>query len=283
MTYSKTFFVVVLVLCGSVFSVRAQSLPSHPYEGATHTYVVDGLTSGVEYSFFMASKADGYGILDDGSTFEFDFLGELSGVVAPGQNKASLPVKWQIGASQHLFYLGISITNPGGCSVSRYLRITPQINAFDLLSENIPVDNTQSCPAVADADGFNALASEYSAGTTTLQFKVRREGGNKGWSFEPAVKIDPSWNLDVAIVSVTGATSGTLTADASNMYTVASSDDEVIVALQVRNYEGTEQVVTLEIRNQKEEQTLLNDSDPTNDRVQHRITVMPVISDLEEI
>nr|MBP7509676.1 hypothetical protein [Prolixibacteraceae bacterium] len=95
--------------------------------------------------------------------------------------------------------------------------------------------------------------------------------------------IDPSWNLDVAILSVTDVNAGQLVADASNLYTVPSSDDEVIVTLQVRNYEGTEQIVSLEVRNQKEEQTLLNDSDNTNDKVQHRITVMPVISDLEEI
>lgn len=283
MTHSKTIFVVVLVLWACAFTAKAQSLPAQPYEGATHTYVVNGLSSGVEYSFFMTSQVDGEGILDDGSTFEFDFIGETSGVVANGQSTASMPVKWNSGAAQHLFYLGITLTNPGGCSVSRYLRITPQLNAFDLLSENIPVDNTQSCPAVADADGFNALASDYDAGTTTLRFKVRREGGNKGWSFEPVVSIDPSWNLDVAILSVTGANAGQLVADASNLYTVPSSDDEVIVALQVRNYEGTEQIVSLEVRNQKEEQTLLNDSDNTNDKVQHRITVMPVISDLEEI
>jgi len=283
MTHSKTIFVVVLVLWAYGFSAKAQSLPAQPYEGATHTYVVNGLSPGVEYSFFMASQAEGEGILDDGSTYEFDFLGETYGTVAEGHNAAALPVKWNSGAAQHLFYLGITISNPGGCSVRRYLRITPQLNAFDLLSENIPVDNTQSCPAVADTDGFNALASEYSAGTTTLKFKVRREGGNRGWSFEPVVTIDPSWNLDVAIVSVTGANAGDLVANASNLYTVPSSDDEVIVTLLVKNYEGTEQIVSLEIRNQKEEQTLLKDSDNTNDRVQHRITVMPVISDLEEI
>lgn len=285
MTHIKTFFVLGLVLVLWVFAIKAkaQSLPAQPYEGATHTYMVNGLTPGVEYAFFMSSQPDGSGVLDDGSTFEFDFLGEPSGTVAPGQNAASLPVIWHNGASQHQYYLGIRLANPGGCSVSRYLRILPQINAFDLLSENIPTDNTVSCPAIANADGFNPLDTEYSAGSTTLQFKVRREGGNRGWSFEPSVTIKPEWNLDVAIVSVTGTNAGTLVADASNVYTVPASDDEVIVTLNVKNYEGTEQVVTLEVRNQKEEQTLLNDSNKSNDIVQHRITVMPVISDLEEI
>jgi len=285
MTHIKTFFVLGLVLVLWVFALtaKAQSLPAQPYEGATHTYMVNGLTPGVEYAFFMSSQPDGGGMLDDGSTFEFDFLGEPSGTVPQGQSTASVPVIWQNGASQHEYFLGITITNPGGCSTNRFLRILPQINAFDLLSENIPVDNTISCPAIANADGFNPLDTEYSAGSTTLQFKVRREGGNRGWSFEPFVTIKPEWNLDVAIVSVTGTNAGTLVADASNMYTVPASDDEVIVTLNVKNYEGTEQVVTLEVRNQKEEQTQLNDSNKSNDIVQHRITVMPVISDLEEI
>lgn len=285
MTHIKTFFVLGLVLVLWVFALtaKAQSLPAQPYEGATHTYMVNGLTPGVEYAFFMASQTDGSGILDDGSTYEFDFLGSPSGTVPQGQSTASVPVMWQNGASQHEYFLGITITNPGGCSTNRFLRILPQINAFDLLSENIPVDNTVSCPAIANADGFNPLDTEYSAGSTTLQFKVRREGGNRGWSFEPLVTIKPEWNLDVAIVSVTGTNAGTLVADASNMYTVPASDDEVIVTLNVKNYEGTEQVVTLEVRNQKEEQTQLNDSNKSNDIVQHRITVMPVISDLEEI
>jgi len=283
MTQIKTVIVLVLALCAFALKAEAQSSPTQPYEGAIHTYVVNGLTPGVEYAFFMASQPGGGGILDDGSTFEFDFLGVTTGTIAPGESTASMPVIWQIGASQHLYYLGITLSNPGGCSISRYLRVLPQQNAFDLLSENIPVDNTMSCPAIAATDGFNALASDYSAGNTTLQFKVRREGGNRGWSFEPVVSIKPEWNLDVAIVSVVAAKAGSIIADASNLYTVPASDNEVIVTLSVRNYEGTEQVVTLDVQNQKEEQTLLKDSDPSNDRVQHRITVMPIISDLEEI
>lgn len=121
-------------------------------------------------------------------------------------------------------------------------------------------------------------------GSTTLQFKVRREGGNRNWSFELACSYNKSteWNLDVAIVSVVGANAGTITADALSQYKVPAADNEVIVTLNVKNYEGTEQVVTLEVRNQKGANTV-NDSNKSNDIVQHRITVMPVISDLEEI
>jgi hypothetical protein len=274
---------LITALCALAVKAGAQSSPALPYEGAVHTYVVNGLAPGTQYAFYMASSPDGSGILDDGSVVEFDFLGETTGTVSPGESTAALSVLWNEGAAAHLFYLGIDVTHPDGCSVSRYLRITPQVNRFDLLSENIPVDNTESCPAIDATDGFNPLATEYSAGTTTLQFKVRREGSNRGWSFEPVISIDPSWNLDVAVVSVVAPVTGTLIADASNIYNVPATDREVIVNVAVRNYEGTEQVVTLTIRNQEEEHTRLNDSNAENDRVEHRIMVMPVIMELEEI
>lgn len=283
MTHLKALYVLVILLCVISFEGMAQSSPAHPYEGATHTYVVNGLTPGTDYFFYVSANEDGSGVLDDGSTFEFDFLSNAYGNVETGQNTASLPVAWNNGAAEHAYYLWIELTNPGGCSTKRGLKILPQANMFDLLSENLPVDHTESCPAISEADGFNPLASDYEAGTTTLKFKVRREGGNRGWMFEPIVKIDPSWNLDISVLSVVSATVGELEANASNVYTVPATDDEVIVNVAVRNYEGTEQVVTLEVVNQQEEQTNLNDSNPLNDKIEHRLLVMPVVSDLEEI
>jgi len=283
MTQFQAIIVLLTATCAFVVAAKAQSLPTSPYEGAIHTYTVNGLTPGNGYSFFMASQADGTGLLEDGSTFEFDFLGKTSGTIALGESSASVSVQWNNGAAQHLYYLAFTVSNPEGCSVSRYLIVTPQPNAFDLLSENIPVDNTESCPATTEADGFNAHAGEYSAGNTTLQFKIRREGGNRDWSFEPTLGIDPSWNLEASIVSITDGATTMLVPDNSGRYTVPSQYSEVMVTVMVKNYAGTEQVVTLGIQNQREEKTMLADSNPSNDQVQHRITVLPVISDLEEL
>lgn len=283
MTHIKEILLIALGFGAFSANVKAQSTPMNPYEGATHTYVVNGLTPGTEYMFYVSSNEDGSAVLDDGSAFEFDFLSTSQGIVPADQNTVSLPIIWNNGASQHMYYLWISLSNPGGCSVKRGLKIVPQPNMFDLLSENIPFDKTESCPAISDADGFVAMSDHYNAGTTTLQFKVRREGGNRGWSFEPFVTINPEWNLDVAIVSVTAANAGVLTANASNTFTVPATENEVIVSVAVRNYEGTEQIVTLEVRNQREEQTSLGDVNRENDKVTHRITVMPIISDLEEL
>lgn len=283
MTHFRKIFVFALVLCALPFVGKAQSSPSNPYEGAVHTYVVGGLTPGVEYQFYVSANEDGSGVLDDGSTFEFDFLDTPYGTLAPNESTASLPLVWNNGSAQHIYYLWIALTNSEGCSTSRGLKVVPQTNMFDLLSENIPVGHTVSCPVIDEASGFNPLATEYNLGTTTLQFKVRREGGNRGWSFEPLVTVDPSWNLDVAIVSVIDGNAGELFADATNSYFVPAAHSEVIVTVVVNNLEGVEQIVKLEVINQIEEKTRLRDSNPSNDYVQHRITVMPIISDLEGI
>ncbi|MBN1768952.1 MAG: hypothetical protein JXR50_02120 [Prolixibacteraceae bacterium] len=283
MTLLKKKIVFIGMFCALAIGAGAQSTPTHPYEGATHTYVLNGLTPGVEYDFFMTLRADGSGVLDPNSENEFDFLTCPNGKVEAGESTAKLPVKWRYGASYRAYYLWVTLTPPNGCSNSRCLEILPQPNAFDLLSENIPVDNTESCPAIAKADGFNPLADEYDAGTTTLKFKIRREGGNKAWTFEPKVFIEPNWNVDVSIVHIVAANAGLIEAGEANRYTVPASDDEVIVTVAVRNYEGTEQIVTMAVRNQQEESTQLGDSNSENDQVRHRITVMPIISDLEEI
>jgi hypothetical protein len=276
-------FILVAVLWDVAVMATAQSLPAKPYEGATHTYVVNGLTPGTEYTFYMTSFPDGNGLLDDGSAFEFDFLSSTQGVVKQGEEIASVPVRWFNGAALRSFYLWIRLTNPEGCSVARSLHITPQRNMFDLLSENIPADHTQSCPQLEPSGGFNPLASAYDAGNTVLHFNVRREGGSKAWSFEPFLTIDPSWNLDVAIVSVKGNKAGLISANDSNRYVVPANDSEVVVTVIVKNLMGAEQLVTLGVRNQREEKTLLADSNPSNDQVQHRISVLPIISDLEEL
>jgi hypothetical protein len=279
----KKKIVFIGTFCALAIWAGAQSTPTHPYEGATHTYVLNGLTPGVEYDFFMTSHVDGIGVLDPNMVNEFDFLTCPNGKVGAGESTAKLPVKWRYGASFRAYYLWVTLTPPTGCSTSRRLEILPQPNAFDLLSENIPVDNTESCPSIAKADGFNPLADEYSAGTSTVKFKVRREGGNRAWSFDPKVFIEPTWNADVAIVHIVAVNAGIIESNESNIYTVPATDDEVIVTVAVRNYEGIEQIVTLAVKNQQEENTRLGDSNYENDHIQHRITVMPVIMELEEI
>jgi hypothetical protein len=277
MTQLKHIIVFVLMLAAFGLTAKAQSTALQPYEGATHSYTFSGLPGGMEYEFYITANADGTGLYDDGATGEFDFETVSSGTIGVGDNAASVDIGWNNGASLHNYYLWVQLTIPGGCSNRRYIQVMPQVNQFDLLSENVPVTNTRSCPSTNPSDGFNPLASAYDAGFTTLQFLVKKENSNRNWSFIPDLVVNPDLTLGKFIISITGTNSGEITPDGDNRYTVLASDDEVMVSVSIENAPGYTRNVTLQVTNQREEQTNLPDGDPSNDNVTHTIEVIPVI------
>jgi hypothetical protein len=293
MTQFEHIIIPVLLLLALGQAANAQSTARQPYEGALHSYTCNGISVGAGYDFYITANADGSGRLDDGLAGEFDIISS-KGIVGD-DGLASTPIQWNTGASAHIYYVWLEATAPdGGCSNRINIQISPQINRFDLLSENIPVDNTASCPAVASTDGFNPLASTYDAGSTTLKFIVRRINGtdNKltaqagdtyNWSFEPVLSVDPSLNTGISIVSIVGVNSGRLVADANSLYTVNGTDQEVTVTVAVRNVPGSLQDIKLMIKNQLENNTNLPDSNLANDTVNHRLEVMPIIEGLNGV
>jgi len=278
MTQFKHIIVLVLLLLISGFAAKAQSTPLYPYEGATHTYTVNGMSEGVDYVFYITANADGSGLYDDGATGEFDFITVPTGHLGVGESAASVDIGWNNGASAHIYYVWLEATFPGGCSNRIPVQVTPQANIFDLMSENVPATNTRSCPSINNADGFNPLASSYDAGFTHLQFLVKKENSNRNWSFIPSLVVNPDLALGKFIITVEGTNTGTITPDGDNRYTVLASDTEVTVTVSVENAPGYNRDVTLQVTGQREEQTNLPDSDPTNDNVTHTIEVIPVIN-----
>jgi hypothetical protein len=282
MTQLKNIIILVLLLMAFGLSAKAQSSALQPYEGATHTYTWNGLQEGVSYDFYITASANGSGRYDDVLTGEFDIFNATGTVDADGL--AATDITWNSGASDHIYYCWLQVTNSNGCSNYRYVEVMPQVNQFDLLSENIPVDNTISCPAVANEDGFNPGSDSYSAGYTMLQFKVSRENGTDNsltastddtydWSFIPELTVDPSLTDKVnVIISVSNSTND------GTRYTVGGDIDEVLVTVSIENAPGEDLDVTLEVTGQQEENTNLSDSEPTNDAVTHTIQVMPVIN-----
>lgn len=294
MTYLKHIIVTVLWIAGHSLAIHAQSSALSPFEGASHTYEWGGLQAGLNYEFYFTADAKGSVVLDDIATGEFDFSLSPAGTIKAGSSTASVPIQWNKGASLHAYYLWLKVSNPNGCSNFRYVTVRPRISSFDLLSENIPVDNTMSCPSVASTDGFNPLAPAYDAGTTTLKFIVRRVNGTDNkltaqtgdtydWSFQPVLSVDPAFNQGISIVSIVGVNSGKLVADVNNLYSVAGTDNEVTVTVAVKNIPGTSQDVKLTIQNQSENRSNLVDSNSANDTVKHRIEVMPLIDSLQGV
>jgi hypothetical protein len=288
----KHIIMLVLLAVGFSPTAWAQSTALIPYEGATHNYAWNGISVGANFEFFITANADGSGRYDDGLTSEFDII-NTNGVVG-GDGLASTQIQWNTGASAHIYFVWLEATIPGGCSNYINIQISPQANQFDLLSENVPADHTVSCPSISSSDGFNVLASAFDAGSTTLQFKIKRisgtdnkltaqEGDTYDWSFEPVLSVDPNWNLGISIVSVAGVNSGILTADTNSIYTVSGTDDEVIVKVAIRNLPGTVQDVKLKVQNQRESQTNMSDNNPDNDVVTHRIEIMPVIGGMNGV
>lgn len=261
-------------------SANAQSSARFPFEGAVHSYTVDGISVGADYEFFIAANIDGSSRLDDTMTGEFDFLDNATGTVDT-DGLASINIQWNNGAAANIYYLWLEATIPGGCSNNIRLEIAPQTNTFDLLSENIPVTNTISCPVADAGNGFNPMADSYSAGATTLQFKVRRENGTLNpavagttydWSFIPQLTVDPDLAGKInVIVTVEEATLS------GSRYTVSGQYDEVLVTVSIENAPGYDLDVSLLVTGQQESNTNLTDSDPTNDNVTHTIQVMPLI------
>jgi hypothetical protein len=275
MTQLKHIIILVITLLALGLTAKAQSTARQPYDGAMHTYTCNGISVGAAYTFYMAAHADGSGIYDDGLTGEFDIL-NATGVVG-GDGLASTQIQWNNGASQHIYYLWLEATIPGGCSNNIHIQITPQPNHFDLLSENVPVTNTRSCPATASTDGFNSNSELYSAGSTMLQFNVVRHGGTRDWSFIPVLSVDPDLSLGKVIITIRGNNSGVVSAVA-NRYAINGLDNEVLVTVSIENSPGNTRDVKLQVTDQKESSTNLSDSDPANDAVIHTIEVMPLIN-----
>jgi hypothetical protein len=293
MTHFKHIIILVSALLAFGLTANAQSTSRYPYEGSMHTYTCNGISVGAGYQFYITASANGNGVYDDGLTGEFDIKNAKGTVGSDGL--ATTDIQWNNGASQHIYYLWLEATAPGGCSNYIQIQITPLANQFDILSENVPVTNTRSCPAVTESDGFNALTTAYDAGKTTLRFLVKREYGTENkltpetgdtynWSFIPLLVVDPDIvGLSNVIISIEGSTSGVLTADADNRYMVSGFDNEVLVTVSIQNAPGTIRDVTLQITRQGESNTNLSDSDPSNDNVTHTIQVMPLIEGMSGV
>ncbi len=249
-----------------------------PYEGATHTYTVNGISVGADYEFYMTSDVDGVNLIDGVATGEFFIENNLGIVGANGL--ASTPIQWNNGAAANIYYVFLEVTGSSGCSNNIRMQITPQVNQFDLYAENSPdplID--ESCPTTDSFDGFDPIAGAYSSGTTTLQFQVLRENGNRAWSFIPQLTVTDALGLTNYVIEVLGEKSGVIEATAGR-YVVSELDSSVIVSVSIENAPGFDRNVTLTAFDGKEDSINLSDGDNTNDAAVHTIKVMPFIQEM---
>jgi len=289
MIQCKNIIAIMFLLTIIGYSAKAQSTALRPYEGANHSYNFNGLPGELNYEFFITATNDLYSErLDDIATGEFDFIGETSGTIGAGGGTASTQIGWNAGASLHVYYVWLQVTGTNGCSNYRHVEVVPQVNDFDMLSQNVPVTNTRSCPELETDNGHNPSSTAYNAGSTQLLFRVVRENGTDNrltatagdtydWSFVPVLNVDPeALALGRIVISIVGTNSGVITPVAGR-YSVSGLDDEVLVTVSIQNAPGYTLDVRFGVSEQREDNTNLSDGDPSNDTITHTIDVIPVI------
>lgn len=208
-TMKKQIFtlLIMLALVAVTGNVFAQSTPTAPYEGATHTYAVSGLTAGNTVNWGIDTDiSNGYDDLAGSATTYTDngSTGNVNGV-------SSINITWNVGSENDgIYYVWISI-NDGTCTTYRALEVNPvpavnYIVNFNVLAELAGdgsttlaqlqsatgvVDLPGQCPAYEGADRLATnITDVLNDGSTYAYFSVNRTvsggGNNSAWAFTPS-------------------------------------------------------------------------------------------------
>ncbi len=207
----------LLILIGLVgFSSKlfAQSTPVAPYEGATHTYVVSGLTQNDSYTWGINTVGD---YTTGGSFYTTSPALPANGTVGAA-GTATLNVTWQTDAAAvGYYYIWIQITDELNCSTYRTLRVDPvpavdyTVN-FSVLALLAGDDTTIPASITGESgdDDINNICAPYfgedllstsltdgtTDGSTYVFFRVTRTSTvNAAWTFTPNGTDGLTWAI----------------------------------------------------------------------------------------
>lgn len=253
----------MLALVATTSRLFAQSTPVAPYLGATHTYVVGGLTDGDTYTFNVNQSATDFNAAGSASIATFT---ASSGTVSGGI--ATQSVKWNtLGAS----YVWIEIKDVDGCSTYRRLPVTP-VNAvsytvdFNVLALSTGDDKTLPATIIGTAGGTSIsdvcpgfvgedweLSSITDAtttdGSTYVYFKVVRTASsaiNAAWFFTPTFAGATATTLEISTdasvwTAYTNTTERSVAAGVNTVYiraTIANTTSLQTVSLSIDSPEA---------------------------------------------
>lgn len=197
-------------------SAKAQSQAFSPVEGATHSYTWNGLQEGVEYDFYMTTKAnidiEPYSIQSN----KFEFTTSSSGVVASGESTATIGVEWNEGAAAYSFYLWIKVTSDKGCSNYRYVNINPQENKRSFMFNEIASSDCFNANdnkfllsfRVKEADGVDIskdcfpITVNYTVNGTAYSESIEYENQNITISESMMESLNPMQNSEITVVAI---------------------------------------------------------------------------------
>lgn len=238
--FTLLFMLALVAVTGNVFA-QTGSTPVAPYEGATHTYVLGGLTNGDTYVWGISTSANVYTTTTgDYAVTSTPALGN-TGTVSGGS--ATLTVKWNTGAAEDNYWVWIQIIDQEGCPTYRALPVNPitapetyivdftviALNATgdeataaaDITSGSYEVNPTDVCPKFVGEDwisdgGINDAST--TDGNTYVYFRVNRSSNPttvSGWNFTPTTSGASAWEVstDASSWATMNATQNVSTGD----------------------------------------------------------------------
>lgn len=253
-TMKKQIFtlLIMLALVAVTGNVFAQSTPTAPYEGAIHTYVVDGIAVGSTYDFYVNQSATFSATNSGLATIT---SGASGNITAAGQN-ASVQVSFGTGSAEAgYYYVWINVIN-NDCSVPRALRVDPvpavtytvnygvlalttgdaTTTGSDITSavttalDDGSADQTD-CPAFVNADQvYESMSDEVSNGSSYVYFSITRTSEtvpSAQWSITTTKTNGTNW---VYSTDPSFASSSSLTPIISNI-----TDNTIYVRAELAN------------------------------------------------
>lgn len=249
---------IMLALVAVTGKVFAQSTPTAPYVGATHTYIVGGLTDGDNYSFNVNQSAADFSTAGNASIATFT---ASSGTVSGGI--ASQTVTW---AGIATSYVWIKIDDSDGCSTYRRLPVTPVTAIdytvdFNVLALSTGDDTTlpasitgatggtsisDACPGFVGEDWELSSTSDATTtdGSTYVYFRVIRTAApatNAAWFFTPTFAGATASTLEISTdasvwTAYTNTTERSVAAGVNTVYiraTIANATTLQTVSLSI--------------------------------------------------
>jgi hypothetical protein len=291
-TMKKQLFtlVILLMLVAVTNKMFAQSTPLQPWEGAIHTYTVNGMTSGNSYEFGVNTTAGDY---TNGGSF-YNITTSASGTVG-SDGRASVAIEWQAGAAAAgNYYVWIRITDSDNCHTYRALLVDPQPASTDPYDVNFGIvalqtgdDETDpvtlinlagstsetSCPAFVDENWvLTTLSATGSDGYSYVYFRIRRTSAmwpSTTWAITPtAVGAATNWEYSYSPATAFAAfTSG-------SAITGINTGNDIYLRARVTN--GTSsQAITVSIANGDDTANAFNNA-ATHVEPSATLTVLPV-------
>ncbi len=257
-------FLIMLSLVAITGKVFGQgSTPMAPYNGATHTYVVNGLTDNDLYVFAINTSSTGFNHAASG-----DYT-VVSGTVDPGApgtvsgSEASLEVTWNVGTGSGPYYVWIRIQDSEGCYTYRALPVNPvdappaytvdfTVIAFDGTGDETTTSGTITggsyevavsdvCPSFIGEDWvLDALDDATTTdGSTYVYFRVNRYSTQaSGWNITPATSGASTWEVSTDASSWSTMDATQSVASGNVLYvraTVDNSTSQQVVSFDIQN------------------------------------------------